>query len=183
MVARWTLAKPSMLASARTPPGSCSFDGTSRFGCPCPRGWPLQSIWSFIIGYPLFRLRGHYFAIATIATSLVLKDLFSVWSFVGAARGLEISPIKYPPPDFLRLIFKDDTHYYYVILGFFFLAILFMNWFRKSRLGFQLRCIKDDGDCGPFSLGSTCIGPRLKPMPSPPPLSAWWAPSMSATSR
>ena len=26
--------------------------------------------WSFIIGYPLFRLKGHYFAIATIATSL-----------------------------------------------------------------------------------------------------------------
>jgi len=102
--------------------------------------------WSFIIGYPLFRLKGHYFAIATIATSLVLKDIFEVWNFVGAARGLEISPIKYLPPDFLRLIFKEDIYYYYVLLGFFLIGILGINWFRKSRLGFQLRCIKDNED-------------------------------------
>jgi branched-chain amino acid transport system permease protein len=109
-----------------------------------PVGACLSVGWSFIIGYPLFRLKGHYFAIATIATSLVLKDLFEVWNFVGAARGLEISPIKYPPPDFWRLIFKEDVYYYYVILFFFLIGILFINWFRKSRLGFQLRSIKDN---------------------------------------
>lgn len=111
-----------------------------------PIGVCFAVTWSFIIGYPLFRLKGHYFAIATIATSLVLKDLFEVWDLVGAARGLEISPIKYIPPDFLRLIFKEDVYYYYVILGFFFLGILYVNWFRKSRLGFQLRSIKDNED-------------------------------------
>jgi len=109
-----------------------------------PIGMALAVGWSFIIGYPLFRLRGHYFAIATIATSLVLKDLFEVWEFVGAARGLEISPIEYRAPDFLRLIFKEDVYYYYVIFGFFLIGILYMNWFRKSRLGYQLRAIKDN---------------------------------------
>ncbi len=109
-----------------------------------PIGVCLSVGWSFIIGYPLFRLKGHYFAIATIATSLVLKDLFEVWEFIGAARGLEISPIKYQPPDFWRLIFKEDVYYYYVILFFFLIGILFINWFRKSRLGFQLRSIKDN---------------------------------------
>jgi len=111
-----------------------------------PVGVALAVGWSFIIGYPLFRLRGHYFAIATIATSLVLKDLFEVWEFVGAARGLEISPIEYRPPDFLRLIFKEDVYYYYVIFAFFLIGILYMNWFRKSRLGYQLRAIKDNED-------------------------------------
>ncbi len=109
-----------------------------------PIGVCLSVGWSFIIGYPLFRLKGHYFAIATIATSLVLKDLFEVWEYIGAARGLEISPIKYQPPDFWRLIFKEDVYYYYVILFFFLIGILFINWFRKSRLGFQLRSIKDN---------------------------------------
>ncbi len=109
-----------------------------------PIGVCLSVGWSFIIGYPLFRLKGHYFAIATIATSLVLKDLFEVWDFIGAARGLEISPIKYQPPDFWRLILKEDVYYYYVILFFFLIGILFINWFRKSRLGFQLRSIKDN---------------------------------------
>lgn len=111
-----------------------------------PVGVALAVGWSFVIGYPLFRLRGHYFAIATIATSLVLKDLFEVWEFVGAARGLEISPIEYRPPDWLRLIFKEDVYYYYVILAFFVIGILYMNWFRKSRLGYQLRAIKDNED-------------------------------------
>jgi len=109
-----------------------------------PLGALFSVTWSFIIGYPLFRLRGHYFAIATIATSLVLKDLFDVWNFVGAARGLEISPIKYQTPDFYRLIFKEDIYYYYVILVFFFIGVLYLNWFRKSRLGYQLRAIKDN---------------------------------------
>jgi branched-chain amino acid transport system permease protein len=117
--------------------------------------------WSFIIGYPLFRLKGHYFAIATIATSLVLKNLFEIWGFVGAARGLEISPIKYHPPDFLRLIFKGDIYYYYVILAVFLLAILYINWFRKSRLGFQLRSIKDNEDVA-RSLGINVHWAKIK---------------------
>ncbi len=126
-----------------------------------PIGVCFSVAWSFIIGYPLFRLIGHYFAIATIATSLVLKNLFEIWGFVGAARGLEISPIKYHPPDFLRLIFKEDVYYYYVILGIFLLAILYINWFRKSRLGFQLRSIKDNEDVA-RSLGINVHWAKIK---------------------
>ena len=114
------------------------------FWASMPIGVVFSVIWSFIIGYPLFRLKGHYFAIATIATSLVLKNLFEVWDWVGAARGLEISPIKYHPPDFVRLMFKEDVYYYYVLLIFFVIGLLYINWFRKSRLGFQLRSIKDN---------------------------------------
>lgn len=126
-----------------------------------PLGMCFAIIWSFIIGYPLFRLKGHYFAIATIATSLVLMDLFEVWDFVGAARGLEISPIKYHPPDWWRLIFKEDVYYYYVILAFFLLGIFYVNWFRKSRLGYQLRSIKDNEDVA-GSLGINVHWAKIK---------------------
>ena len=126
-----------------------------------PIGMGFSILWSFILGYPLFRLKGHYFAIATIATSLVLKDVFEVWDFVGAARGLEISPIKYTPPDFYRLMFKEDIYYYYVLLVFFFIGILYINWFRKSRLGFQLRCIKDNEDVA-RSLGINVHWAKIK---------------------
>jgi len=103
----------------------------------------LAVCWSFIIGYPLFRLTGHYFAIATIATSLILKDLFESWSFIGGARGLKI-PIKGEMPNFWYLQFREDTYYYYVMLVLFFVGLLYLNWFRKSRIGFQLRSIKDN---------------------------------------
>lgn len=108
-----------------------------------PVGMGLAVCWSFIIGYPLFRLRGHYFAIATIATSLILKDLFESWSFIGGARGLKI-PVKGEMPNFLYLQFRQDYYYYYIILVFFFIGLLYMNWFRQGRLGYQLRSIKDN---------------------------------------
>jgi branched-chain amino acid transport system permease protein len=110
-----------------------------------PVGMGLAVGWSFAIGYPLFRLKGHYFAIATIATSLVLKDLFDVWDFVGGAKGLEI-PLRGKFPDFLYLQFRDDSYYYYIILGMFLVGLFFLNWFRHSRLGYQLRAIKDNED-------------------------------------
>jgi branched-chain amino acid transport system permease protein len=126
-----------------------------------PVGAALSIVWSFIIGYPLFRLKGHYFAIATIAASLVLKDLFEIWNFVGAARGLEIPAAQYHAPDFLHLIFRGDEYYYYVLLGFFFVGILYINWFRKSRLGFQLRLIKDNEDVA-HSLGVNVHRAKVK---------------------
>lgn len=108
-----------------------------------PIGLCVSVAWSFCIGYPLFKLKGHYFAIATIATSLVLKDLFDVWPFVGAAKGLSVPANRFKSPDFVHLIFRDDEYYYYILLAFFFLGILIINWFRSSRLGYQLRAIKD----------------------------------------
>ena len=85
-----------------------------------PVGILLAIGYSLIIGYPLFRLRGHYFAIATICTSLVLQDIFINWKLVGAAKGIEI-PIR-EQPDFLYLQFKSDTYYYYFMLVVFYVA-------------------------------------------------------------
>ncbi|KMY69329.1 hypothetical protein AAU61_05985 [Desulfocarbo indianensis] len=110
-----------------------------------PVGMALAVGWSFIIGYPLFKLKGHYFAIATIATSLVLKDLFEVWDFVGGAKGLEL-PLRGNFPDFLYLQFREDYYYFYILLAMFLAGLLFINGFRHSRLGYQLRAIKDNED-------------------------------------
>jgi branched-chain amino acid transport system permease protein len=126
-----------------------------------PVGILISVIWSFIIGYPLFRLKGHYFAIASIAASLVLKDIFEVWEFVGASRGIEILSMKYSPPDFLRLIFKEDIYYYFIILLFFIIGVLILNAFRKSRLGFQLRSIRDNEDVA-RSLGINVQWAKMK---------------------
>ncbi|MHC1742418.1 MAG: branched-chain amino acid ABC transporter permease [Syntrophobacteraceae bacterium] len=126
-----------------------------------PIGMLLSIGWSFVIGYPLFRLKGHYFAIATIAASLVIKDIFEVWSFVGASRGLEIPATRYTSPDFLHLVFREDVYYYSIILVFFFLGFLFTNWFRKSRLGFQLRSIKNNEDVA-RSLGINVHWSKIK---------------------
>jgi branched-chain amino acid transport system permease protein len=109
-----------------------------------PIGVLLAVTWSFIVGYPLFRLKGHYFAIATIAVSLVLADLVRHWDFVGGVRGISI-PFK-KTPNFLYMQFVNDIYYYYFILFFFASGLFYMNWYRKSRLGYQLRAIKANED-------------------------------------
>ena len=126
-----------------------------------PAGALIAVIWCVIVGYAVFRLRGHYFAIATIAMSLVLKDIFGVWTFVGASRGLEIPATRYTPPDFLHLVFIHDVFYYYIILAFFLLGLLSVNWFRKSRLGFQLRSIRDNEEVA-RSLGINVHWAKIK---------------------
>jgi branched-chain amino acid transport system permease protein len=109
-----------------------------------PLGMALAVGFSFMIGYPVFRLKGHYFAIATICMSLVVQDIFVNVKAVGGAKGIEL-PIR-ESPDFLYVQFKDDTYYYYFIMLLFYAGLVYMNRFRKSKLGYQLRMIKDDED-------------------------------------
>jgi len=124
-----------------------------------PIGVFLAVVWSFIIGYPLFRLKGHYFAIATIAVSLVLQDLFRNWEFVGGVRGVSL-PFK-DTPNFLYMQFHSDVYYYYSMLFFFSLGLLYMNWYRNSRLGYELRAIKANEDVA-ASLGINVRWAKIK---------------------
>ena len=99
---------------------------------------------SFVLGYVLFRLKGHYFAIATIAVQLIWQQIFINWDWVGGNRGLEV-PIK-ETPNFIYMQFESEVYYHYLALSLVILAILSMNWFRKSKLGYQLRAIKANED-------------------------------------
>jgi branched-chain amino acid transport system permease protein len=109
-----------------------------------PLGVIIATVESFVLGYFLFRLKGHYFAIATICVSLVWQQLFINWDFIGGARGIEL-PLR-ETPNFVYMQFASPTYYHYfaflLVLG----AILFMNWFRKSKLGYQLRAINANED-------------------------------------
>jgi len=105
---------------------------------------------SFAVAYPMFRLRGHYFAIATLCVALVWKELFVFWDWTGGARGIEI-PIR-PTPDFAYMQFGSPIYYHYFIFILFITQLLFMNWFRKSKLGYQLQAVRDNEDAA-ASLG------------------------------
>src|SRR5262249_9483990 len=55
----------------------------------------LAVLVSQVVGYPVFRLRGHYFAIATIAVGEIVQALIINWDAIGGARGVFL-PIKRP---------------------------------------------------------------------------------------
>lgn len=103
----------------------------------------LVGIFSIIIGIPTFRLKGHYFAIATIAIGEIVKILFVNWPGAGGAVGLYL-PIK--DSSLVNFQFYSKIPYYYIILIILFLAILITKWLKNSKYGYYFRAIKEDPD-------------------------------------
>jgi len=106
---------------------------------------------SQVIGYPVFRLRGHYFAIATIAVGEIVQTLVINWDWVGGARGLFV-PIK-RPDSFVNFQFHQSKQtYYYIALGLLGLALWLTRHVDRSRAGYYFRAIREDQDAA-ASLG------------------------------
>jgi branched-chain amino acid transport system permease protein len=99
---------------------------------------------SIIIGYPCFRLAGHYFVIATIALGEIVAIVFLNWKFVGGAIGLFL-----PLLDESLLNFEfhaSKAPYYYIILAMLVVTVFITYKIERSRLGFYFRAIKNDPD-------------------------------------
>jgi branched-chain amino acid transport system permease protein len=102
------------------------------------------------VGYPCFRLRGHYFAIATIAVGEIMMVIFTNWDYVGAAVGIYMPIMEESVTNFQ--FHSSKIPYYYIILVMLLVAIAVSYFIEESRLGYYLRAIKDDPD-GARSLG------------------------------
>ncbi|HTZ41219.1 MAG TPA: branched-chain amino acid ABC transporter permease [Syntrophales bacterium] len=103
-----------------------------------------------VVGYPCFRLQGHYFAIATIAVGEIALVIFTNWQYVGGAVGIYL-PIR--QESFWNFQFHTSKiSYYYIILSMFVFGLAVCHAVERSRLGYYLRAIKDDPD-GARSLG------------------------------
>jgi branched-chain amino acid transport system permease protein len=113
-------------------------------------GCVLSVCLAVVVGYPCFRLRGHYFAIATIAVGEIMVVVFTNWDYVGAAVGIYMPILK---ESFTNFEFHSSKiPYYYIILAMLLFAIAVSYVVEKSRMGYYFRAIKDDPD-GARSLG------------------------------
>jgi len=50
----------------------------------------IAAVIAFLVSYPCFKLKGHYFAIATLAVAEIIKQLFVSWDYVEGATGISI---------------------------------------------------------------------------------------------
>ncbi len=95
------------------------------------------------VGFPVFRLRSHYFSIATIAMQQVAFVIVINNSELGAASGIPL-PLKAPSVLTLQFGIRDKTEYYLVALGLF-VAVFAIAWFFLRRpAGHYVRAIRDD---------------------------------------
>jgi branched-chain amino acid transport system permease protein len=104
-----------------------------------------------VLTYPLTRLRGHYFAIATVAIWMIAQPIGATWDFIGGSQGLFI-PVKARAAGLdaaLALQFAGPTKalgYYYAALGLFALTLAVLALVERSKLGYYFRAIRDDQD-------------------------------------
>ena len=108
-------------------------------------GAVLAAIIGVIIGFPVFRLRAHYFSIATIALQQVAFIIVVNNSALGAATGLEL-PLKSESLANLQFSIRDKTEYHLVALGFLAFSTLVVWLFMRTRPGYYVRAIRDDED-------------------------------------
>ena len=102
------------------------------FGVGMAFGVVLAVIFAFVLGLPVLRLRGHYFAIATLALSQVMMVIVSNVGIAGRNIGLVLPPL------------NNDPLFYELALGLLMITTLSILWLTRSRFGFGLIAIREN---------------------------------------
>ena len=121
-------------------------------------GGIISSLLAAAIGYPCSNLRGHYFAIASIAFAEIIRIFFNNWKMVGAAEGLTIPMLKESLANFM--FHSSKLPYYYIILAFLLLAVSVCYLVSSSKMGYYLRAIKESHEIAQV-LGVNVVRYRL----------------------
>ncbi len=90
-------------------------------------------------GYLTLRLRGVYFAIATLALAIVVQTLIVNWDFVGGSRGAYIMR-----PQQVPIVGNYIEYLFLVMLALAVFAVVTARAIERSRLGYGFSAIRDD---------------------------------------
>ena len=90
-------------------------------------------------GYLTLRLRGAFFAIATLALAVVLQTLVVNWDYVGGSRGAYIIR-----PNEIALIGPYVHYLFLLMLALVVIALTIARGIERSRLGYGFATIRDD---------------------------------------
>jgi branched-chain amino acid transport system permease protein len=92
----------------------------------------LAVLFAFLLGLPVLRLHGHYFAIATLGLAEVMTAIVSNLEIAGRNIGL-----------ILPLV-KGDTLFFELSLALLVITTLTVAWISRSRFGFGLIAIREN---------------------------------------
>jgi branched-chain amino acid transport system permease protein len=105
-------------------------------------GGAVAGLCALLVGWPCFRLSGHYYAIATVVVGEIGYLLFLNWDFVGAATGLYVP---FHGESVIDLQFRTSKlPFHYVVLAFLTLTWVVAWFVEGSRWGFAWRAVRDD---------------------------------------
>ncbi|MBV9021819.1 MAG: branched-chain amino acid ABC transporter permease [Ktedonobacteraceae bacterium] len=95
----------------------------------------VAALFAFLLGLPVLRLRGHYFAIATLGIAEALREFVAVRDIGGGGGGLMSLPL--PSLD-------AYVGFFYAFLGLSLLCLLITVFLTRSRFGYALIAIREN---------------------------------------
>jgi branched-chain amino acid transport system permease protein len=121
-------------------------------------GGLISALIALALGYPCFRLRGHYFVIATIVIAEISYLLFLNWDWAGAALGIDV-PVRGDSWATFQFT-RSKLPFYYFALVFCCVAWLVTWWLEDSKWGYWWRAVKDNPDAAE-SLGVVVFNSKM----------------------
>lgn len=109
----------------------------------------IAALVAVLISWPVFRLSGHYFAIATFAIVEIFNRLFMVWYWTDPQTGYEMGGalgLDYPftAEGWQTFTWYDSKiGYYYGALILFALIFGIVRWIERHRIGYYLRAVRE----------------------------------------
>jgi branched-chain amino acid transport system permease protein len=110
-------------------------------------GGIIAAIVAVLIGLPSFRLKGAYYALATLAFAEGFRRLLESTSHVGSwklggAEGLSVPLVM--ETTFWDFQYLSKVPYYYIILAFLVLIMVITWKLENSKLGYYLTAVRED---------------------------------------
>jgi branched-chain amino acid transport system permease protein len=102
-------------------------------------GGVVSGIVGFGMGYLTLRLRGAFFAIATLALAVVLQTLVVNWDYVGGSRGAYIIR-----PNDIPLLGPYIQYLFLLMLALVVISLTVARGIERSQLGYGFATIRDD---------------------------------------
>jgi len=104
------------------------------FALALPAGGIVAMLFAALVGMPILRLKGHYFAIATLGVAETMREVVYNLEFTGKGTGLVMPILRSPLP------------FFYLMLGILVAVTLVNWWLSESRFGYGLIAIREDED-------------------------------------
>jgi branched-chain amino acid transport system permease protein len=102
-------------------------------------GGVMSGIVGFGMGYLTLRLKGVFFAIATLALAIVAQTLIVNWDYVGGSRGVYVIRPQQSP------IYGSYIQYLYsLMLALTWISVAIAHTIERSTLGLGFNAIRDD---------------------------------------
>ncbi len=97
----------------------------------------VAALYAIVLGYPILRLRGGYFAIATLGINEATLQIVTNLTITGGAKGMTMPNFDLSPPVVYGIV-------YYFMFGVMLLCVGTVAYISRHPFGYALRALRDE---------------------------------------